>query len=68
MPGMCGWCHWLDHAGLRYLVVMSAALRFVVVPAGDRAGSPRGALEARPSVRFHSHSRLSYLVDGCCPC
>lgn len=40
MPGMCVWCHCLDQAGLRYLVVMSDALQFVVVTAGDRAGSP----------------------------
>ncbi|PTT69903.1 hypothetical protein DBR22_02490, partial [Arthrobacter sp. HMWF013] len=29
--GLCGWCHCLDHAGLRSLVVMSAALQLVVV-------------------------------------
>lgn len=44
--GLWGWCHCLDHAGLRYLVVMGAALQLVVVTAGDQAGSPLSALEA----------------------
>lgn len=45
--GLCGgWCHCLDHAGQRYLVMMSAALQLVVVTAGDRAGSPPSASEA----------------------
>jgi hypothetical protein len=48
MPGMCVWCHCLDHAGLRYLVVMSDALQLVVVTPGDRAGSPPSALGSRP--------------------
>ena len=42
----CGWCHCLDHAGLRKLVVISAALQLVVVTALYRQGKPPCALEA----------------------
>ena len=44
--GLWNRCHCLDHAGLRYGVVISAALQLVVATARDQAGSPQSALEA----------------------
>lgn len=64
MPGLCGWFDCLDHAGQRYLVVMSAALQLVVVTAGDRAGSPPSALEAGHWLRFRP-CPTSPRLDGC---
>lgn len=47
-PFCCGWCHCLDQAVLRKLVVIGAALQLVVVTALYRPGKPPCALAASP--------------------
>lgn len=54
MPGLCCWCHCLDHAVQRYLVVMSAAGAACGVAARDRAGSPRAPEKLPPCCRILS--------------
>lgn len=66
---MCGWGHCLDHAGLRYPVVMSAALQLVVVTAGDQAGSPPERLRSHPLITVPSLSNPRHALYGVCrPC
>lgn len=64
----CGWCRCLDHAGLRYWVVMSAALQLVVVTARYRAGGPPSALQAGHCLRFRRCPTPPRLDGVCRPC
>jgi len=63
----CGWCHCLDHAGPRKLVVMSAALQLVVVTALYRPGEPPCALEASPCKWSRIRPRMRRCVVLCRP-
>ena len=58
----------MDHAGLRKLVVISAALQLVVVTALYRPGKPPCALEASPREWFRGHPGMPRSVVLCRPC
>ena len=64
----CGWCRCLDHAGLRKLVVISAALQLVVVTALYRPEKPPCALKASLREWFRMHPRMSRCAVLCRPC